>query len=126
MSSGARVSRSSSSLTWARPINEAATVEARFVCAGMSSIGAIRLPRLEVLDARPTRQWLAVSVDPALEYHFPAHPRLESVSPAEFVGSWGGGGPAPQFACRLAKRPIAWSFSTREQQPETAPTRRWR
>jgi hypothetical protein len=110
-------------LSWPRPVTDAAAVDARFVCAAGapsgSGIGTIRLPQLEALGVRPTRQWLAVSVDPALEYQVPGGSRAEVVPAAEFLGSWGAAAAAPQWACRLPPGPSAWSLSTHPQQAET-------
>jgi hypothetical protein len=110
-------------LTWPRPISDATTVNARFVCTGGtpsgSGIGLLRLPQLEALDVRPTGQWLALSVDPALDYQISGGSRAEVVPAAEFLGSWGAAAAAPQWACRLPPGPAAWSLSTHPQQPET-------
>ena len=52
---------------WPRPLSDQATLEATFLMGGASGVGKIRLPRIELLDARSTRRWLAVSVDAALD-----------------------------------------------------------
>jgi hypothetical protein len=110
-------------LSWPRPVTDAAAVDLRFVCTGGapsgSGIGTIRLPQLEALGVRPTRQWLAVSVDPVLEYQVSGGSRAEVVPAAEFLGSWGAAAAAPQWACRLPPGPSAWSLSTHPQQAET-------
>ena len=54
-------------LQWAHPIAKSIVLDARFLVTDASSVGNLRLPQLDVLDVRPTRRWLAVSVDAALE-----------------------------------------------------------
>jgi hypothetical protein len=106
-------------LTWPRPITETAAVELHFVYAGVSSVGSIPLPQFEVLDVRPTRQWLAVSVDPALDYESAGRSRLEAVPAAVFLGSWGPADGAPQLTFSLPQGPAAWSLATRPRHAET-------
>ena len=50
----------------------AASVDLHFLWSGLPSSGAFRVPQIEVVNARPVRRSLAVSVDPALEYQPPA------------------------------------------------------
>ena len=104
---------------WPRPISDATMLEARFLWTGVSSVGNIRLPQLDVLDARPVRRWLAVSVDPALEHHLTGPSRFEAVAVPEFTGSWGPADAAPQFACRLSSGLTEWNLSTRPRRPQT-------
>ena len=51
-------------LQWPHAIAKSAVIDARFLVAGASSVGNLRLPQVDVLDVRPTKRWLAVSVDP--------------------------------------------------------------
>jgi hypothetical protein len=106
-------------LQWPRGIADAATVEARFLWTGVSGVGNLRLPQLEVLDARPTRRWLAVSVDPALEYRAPPLGPGRALAVPEFTGAWGPAGNVPQFACRLPLGPAECDLATHPRRPET-------
>ena len=68
---------------------EGATVDARFLLVGASSVGNLRLPQLDVLDVRPTKRWLAVSVDPALEHEADPPSPSDAVAVPDFLASWG-------------------------------------
>ncbi len=57
--------------TSASPARAAATFDLHFLCSGMSSQGTFQVPQIDVVDARPLRRSLAVSIDPVLEYHRP-------------------------------------------------------
>ncbi len=120
---------------WTRPMAEAAVVDARFLLVGASSVGNLRLPQLDVLDVRPRKRWLAVSVDPALEHEADAARPSDAVAVSDFLASWGvsqfffdetappakGKSPLlvasprlePLFARRLAVGPNLWSVATR-------------
>ena len=50
---------------WPHPVPDQVTLDATFLLSGTLGVGNFRLPQIEVLDARPTQRWLAVSVDPA-------------------------------------------------------------
>jgi hypothetical protein len=107
-------------LQWPRPIAESATIDARFLFTGTSSVGNLRLPQLDVLDVRPSKRWLAVSVDAALEHQEQMPGRLDAVAVPEFTAAWGAAEAAPLFACRLAAGPSQWSMATRPRHAETA------
>jgi len=106
-------------LQWPRPISDRAVVEARFLLTGTSGVGSLRPPQLEVLDARTTRRWLAVSVDPTLEHEERTADPLEAVAVADFAAAWGKADAPPLFALRLASGETAWSMSTRPREPRT-------
>jgi len=106
-------------LQWPRPISDRTVVEAQFRLTGTSWVGNLRPPQLEVLDARTTRRWLAVSVDPTLEHEEHAAAPVEAVAAADFAAAWGKADVPPQFALRLASGETAWSMSTRPRQPHT-------
>jgi hypothetical protein len=107
-------------LQWAHAVSESAVIDARFLVAGASSVGNLRLPQLDVLDVRPTKRWLAVSVDPALAHREQMPGRLDKVAVPEFAASWGAAEPTPLFAYRLAEGPTQWSVATRPRRPEIA------
>ena len=127
---------------WARAMAERATVDARFLLVGASSVGNLRLPQLDVLDVRPTKRWLAVSVDPALEHEAEPPRPADAVAVPDFLASWGkspfffdetvspakGKAPLhvasprlePLLARRLAVGPNQWSVATRPRRAEVA------
>lgn len=104
-------------LRWPQPVADTASVETSFLWTGSSGVGSIRLPQLQVRGARPTRRWLAVSVDPALEHELPSSGRFEALAVPDFLAAWGAAESAPLFAYRLGLDEDAWSMSTRP--PET-------
>jgi hypothetical protein len=107
-------------LQWPRPITGGTVVEARFLLTGTSGVGRnLRLPQLEVADARATRRWMAVSVDPTLAHDETSPEPLEAVAAADFVAAWGKAEP-PLFAFRHGAGASAWSMSTRSREPLTA------
>ncbi len=105
-------------LQWARPVTESTVIDAEFLLTGASSVGNLRLPQIDIADVRPTKRWLAVSVDPALEHQAQMPGRLDAVAVPEFAASWGATQPTPLLACRLAPGPSRWSITTRPRRPE--------
>ena len=112
-------------LELARPVAGKLSLSVSFLLKEASGVGAYRLPFLDVIGARTTKRWLAVWVDPALEYTRPApsssrrspsrpfsrpgaasrrHPRLPGKYPRL----------APIGVCRRAAQPAA-----------SQPSRRW-
>jgi hypothetical protein len=73
---------------WPRPIADETVIEARFLACGASGMGRVRVPHLEVPDARPARRWLAVSLDPGLKEETALPRRLESVPVTHFTKAW--------------------------------------
>jgi hypothetical protein len=102
-----------------RPASDRVTVDASFLLTGTSGVGNLKLPRLEVLEVRTTKRWMAVSVDPSLEHEIQASNRLEALTAAAFTAAWGTVGPAPLAAYSLASGEPAWSLATRPRQPRT-------
>ena len=107
-------------LQWPHAISDRVVLDARFLVAGASSVGNLRLPQLDVLDVRPAKRWLAVSVDAALEHQEQLPGPLDAVAVPEFTTSWGSHDGSPLFACRLAEGPSQWSMATRPRRPEIA------
>ena len=105
-------------LQWARPVTDGAVVNAEFLLTGASSVGNLRLPQLDLAEVRPTKRWLAVSVDPALEHQEQMPGRLDAVAVPEFAASWGAARPTPLWACRLAPGASRWSIATWPRRPE--------
>jgi hypothetical protein len=104
---------------WPAPIPDQTVLSARFILTGTSGVGNLRLPQLKVLDARSTRRWLAVSVDPALEHEEHSSDQLATVTVPDFLSSWGPSESQPLLAYRLPLDETAWSMSTRLCEPRT-------
>lgn len=107
-------------LQWPAPVSQEAVVEAQFLLTGTSGVGNLRMPELEVLGARPTRRWMAVWIDPALEHEQQSIEPLEALAVSDFKNSWGTAEAMPLFAYRLPEGPTTWSMSTRPREPRTA------
>ncbi|OYV94717.1 MAG: hypothetical protein B7Z73_02690, partial [Planctomycetia bacterium 21-64-5] len=51
-----------------RAVVDRTTLSLSFFLSGASGVGNVRLPAFRTQNARPVRRWLAVTVDPGLEY----------------------------------------------------------
>ncbi len=101
----------------ARPISDQAVIEADFLLTGTSGIGKLRLPQVQVVDARVTKRWLAVSVDRALVFEQQAADQLEPVAVPVFEAAWGKAEGPPALAYNLPSSQPAWSLATRPDEP---------
>jgi hypothetical protein len=63
--------RQAVTLVWPRPLTEETTVDLSFLPSGSSGVGALWAPEIRLKEVRPVRRWLAVSLDPRLEYESP-------------------------------------------------------
>ncbi len=92
------------------PVGEETTFQGSFLLTGTSALGNLRVPRLEVLGARSSKVWLAVTVDPSLEYDPQAGEHLEAVAPPNFLSHWGPGHSRrnSRSSSRAAKAIGAW------------------
>jgi len=99
-------------LKWPDPVTDQVVVDATFLLRGTSGVGNLQLPRLEVLDARSTRRWLAVSVGPELQYQRPPAGRFEAVAVPDFQTAWGADESEPDFAVQFDSGDTDWSIST--------------
>ena len=87
-------------------------VPATFLLEGSSGVGRHRLPLVEVANARTTRRWLALSVDPSLD-HVPSPGREASpISTSSFVGAWGSVKAGPLAAWEVFSPHPDWSVTT--------------
>jgi hypothetical protein len=82
---------------WPQPIADASSLDLHFLWKGASCLGNVRPPQFELqrlafgqTSIRTTRQWLAMSVDPALEHSAPAGAGLVPVAVPEFAAAWKG------------------------------------
>ena len=104
---------------WPRPVSDQATLDATFLLSGATGVGNFHLPRIELLDARPIKRWMAVSVNPALDREEPREPRLEAVAISDFLKAWGAADAKPHAAYRLPAGEIDWTISTRPNEPRS-------
>jgi len=102
-----------------KPVADQATFQASFLLTGTSALGNVRVPRLETLAGRGIRRWLAVSVDPNLEYDLERGERIERIDPVAFAASWAPGTVAPQLAIEWSRGESNWSVAARPRQPRT-------
>jgi hypothetical protein len=107
-------------LQWNRPLSKETLLDLSFLLTGSSGVGKFRLPRIEPLDAQKISRWLAVSVDPILEYESQRSPDLEAAATAELLKNWDFPDPPPLLAYRLESDKADWSLSTRPREPETS------
>ncbi len=90
-----------------------------FLVVGTTGVGSVRLPRIEALDAAPSRIWVGVLVDAALEYTLPDAALAPPVQAADFAAAWGEDAPPLDFAVELLPgRPLV-SVATRRRSPAT-------
>jgi hypothetical protein len=104
---------------WPRPISDQVTLQATFLLGGATGVGNFRLPRIEMLDARTSKRWMAVSVDPTLDRE-EKRQRLEAVSIADFSKAWGPSDAKALAAYSLPGGEFDWTISTRPNEPRTA------
>jgi hypothetical protein len=97
-----------------------ATVDLHFLWSGASNRGALRVPQIEVVDARPMRRSLAVSIAPALEYQVTGARPRETGAVSEFINDWGGGDSTPGMAFRLNENVAEWGLVTQARQARTS------
>jgi hypothetical protein len=107
-------------LQWNRPLSKETALDLSFLLTGASGVGKFRLPRIEPLDAQKIKRWLAVSVDPILEYESQGSPGLEAAATAELLKNWDFPDPPPLLAYRLESDKADWSLSIRPREPETS------
>jgi hypothetical protein len=104
---------------WSHPISEPVTLEATFLLNGATGVGNFRLPRIELVEARPGKRWMAISVDPALEREKPSRESLEVVAVSDFLKVWGAAEAKPQAAYRLPAGETDWTLSVRPHSPRS-------
>ena len=99
----------------------AATFDLHFLCSGASSLGTFRVPQIDVVDARPVRRSLAVSIDPALEYQMPGGAIAGNRGRARVHQPLGRQRFAPpEMAFRLNGNAAEWNLVTRARRAETS------
>ncbi len=103
----------------ARPVSDELVLNLSFLVTDASGVGRVGLPRLESSGARATKRWLAVSVDPALQFQVHSGEDTKPVDPAEFVAAWGPADSRPLGAYRIPRGEPMWGLDTQPSQPQT-------
>ncbi len=88
-------------------------LEGRWPWEAMSGIGRLQPPRVELVEPAPSRQWLALSVDPNLDYRQDAAEAVVGIPPAQFLKNWGSATAEPNWAARSSEPMAPWILSTR-------------
>ncbi len=97
---------------WPQPISGERSLD--FTLLPTAPTGVLWAPRIEVADARTTRRWLAVSLDPLLRGEAQDAESAELIAPSDFAAQWGGNLLPPSLALRLpANEPWRWRVSPR-------------
>jgi hypothetical protein len=105
-------------LDLAEDVADQVTVDLSFLVTGASGVGSLRLPRLESVDARPTRRWLGMSVDPALQHRVQAGEDSRAIEIAEFLTAWGNGESKPLQAFSIPRGEPIWFLATQPGEPQ--------
>ncbi len=103
-------------LELARGVTDQVTVPLKFLVTGASGVGAIDVPRLEALGVQSVRRWMALSVDPGLEFQADKLAGDQALTAADFVAQWGLVGSPPQLALRAQKPDNGWRLTTRPRE----------
>ncbi len=103
----------------AEPTGDQVVVGAAFLLQDGSGVGNMLLPRLEARDARTVKRWLAVSIDPALQYDKQVSDKREPVAVPDFAAAWGSGEVQPDFVFNLLGTELGSCISTHPKAPST-------
>ena len=96
-----------------RPLADRVSLGVSFLLRESSGVGNYRLPFVEPLHARITKRWLAVWVDPALQYTQIGAERLQAVAVPSFLTAWGEAAKSqPLFAWELPTARPEWAIAT--------------
>jgi hypothetical protein len=104
-------------LTLRPPYGQQVAFEADFIVTGVSGVGVIRPPQLEMQADRTNRRWLGVSVDPSLQFEPLADLGESRVDLASFVAAWGSAEQPPELALSLPEAPPDLALAARPREP---------
>ena len=114
-------------LEFARSVTGIQEIRLPFLLAGITGVGNVRLPYLDLIGARTSRNWVAVSVDPALQIdrnNIPQNEDLVAVSAAMIPDPWNIAEQKPALLYRQTQLGIDWSFPTIPQESNTVALQR--
>lgn len=94
---------------------------------GSSGAGNLTLPRVAARGDRVVRNWLAVSVDSALQFAAGASLSQQEIASDEFLAAWSEPGPSPDRAADVAAAalPISLSLVPAAPEPAVSTAARW-
>ena len=109
-------------LQWNTGITGEMEIRIPFLWAGVSGVGNIRIPEIEVEGAREYRRWVAVSIDPTLfvdrdsisQNHF-----LKPLSITAATEMWDLTSQSPEFFFQQTGSDVDWALPTRLQESKT-------
>ena len=99
--------------------SEQVVVNLSFLMSGTSGVGKIRPPRLETLEARLLKRWVAVSVDSSLEFVDQASQGMQPIAIPDFAAAWQSSEARPHVVYSLPRGEVAWTLSTQAPGPRT-------
>jgi hypothetical protein len=97
----------------ARPVTDQFTLDASLRWLGVSGVGNLRLPLVEMQQVRTLRRLLGVSLDPLLDHEAGNVTGASELTPAEFVAQWGGTETLPRLAWRVTSAAAPWTLAVR-------------
>ena len=109
-------------LQWSPGVTGNLEIRAPFLWAGVSGVGNIRIPDLEVKGSLDTRRWVAVSVDPTLTVDrdlIPQDALLRPLSSTTAGEIWDLSDQSPDFFYEQTGSDVDWSLPARLQESET-------
>lgn len=99
-------------VTFKKPVSGLVTLRVDYVLRDFSGIGRIRLPKINAIQSKITRSWLALYEGPSVEFvHFPPG----NVPPTTFQNLWNSEG-APLAVYDLAAVRPDWVVSVRQKE----------
>ncbi|MEC8338297.1 MAG: hypothetical protein VXZ84_09165 [Planctomycetota bacterium] len=109
-------------LQWSPGISGELELRVPFLWTGVSGIGNIRTPDIQIEGSHDTRRWLAVSADPSLFVDRDAILQDASLRPLSDTAAgeiWGLSDRPPDFFYEQMGSIVDWSLPTRLQESET-------
>ncbi|HEX3727790.1 MAG TPA: hypothetical protein VHV08_16170, partial [Pirellulales bacterium] len=106
-------------LEMARTVSDHAIVDLSFLVTGTSGVGNLWLPRIETAGARASKRWLAVSIDPSLQFKEQLGEDSVSLGVGDFITAWGAADARPQSAYSIPRGEAMWRLATQPIEPHT-------
>ena len=109
-------------LQWNIGITGEIEIHIPFLWAGVSGVGNIRLPEIEVEGTREYRRWVAVSIDPTLFVDRDSISQDRFLKPLSITAAtkmWDLSNQSPEFFFQQTGSGVDWVLPTRLQESET-------